>query len=163
MEADREVTHRLTFNVPGRPVGKGRPRFVEGHVVTPKSTVDYEKNVRANANYAKIMWQHKNVVGWPMDGLYRLKVVAFFNSNQNRPDLTNILKAIEDGLNHVGYHDDRDVAIVWGEIHVAEGTVEHVEVELTVLDTPHFTKRRRAKAPGARAMRVKRKVIDGGF
>ena len=34
---------RIRFVIPGKPAGKGRPRFYGGHAVTPENTREYEK------------------------------------------------------------------------------------------------------------------------
>ena len=48
---------KVTFTVPGIPVGKGRPRFMKnGHTYTPQKTRDYEDKVVQLATTARWCW-----------------------------------------------------------------------------------------------------------
>ncbi len=133
----------LTFEVPGRPQGKGRPRAYTsgGHtrMYTPEQTVTYE-------NWIRLCYQR----AYPRVKLaapVKLEVNAYFTipksyskkrkfaclMNETRPtakpDADNILKAVCDALNGTAYHDDSEVA----EMHIAKlyGMQEHLAVWLT--------------------------------
>lgn len=121
------MPERVTFTVPGRPFAKQRPRATrQGRVYTPAETVSYERAVGV------IAAQH---FPEPLTGPVRLTVWATFacpkswskrkldatihRPHTQRPDLDNILKAIEDGLNRIAFADDAQIAEidarkVWG-------------------------------------------------
>lgn len=114
---------RLSFTIPGDARGKGRPRAarIGGHtrLYTDAKTLGYENLVRYLAAEAM-----KGAA--PLDGPLRLVVTvsvvpprsASFKKQQamimgmwpaKKPDLSNILKAIEDGMNGVVFHDDAQI------------------------------------------------------
>ena len=91
------------FTVPGPPVAKARPRLARnGHAFTPKSTRVYERTVALFARSAGVR---------PLSGPVRL-CVHFFFGDRRRRDLDNCLKSVCDGLNHVAYVDDSQVAAI---------------------------------------------------
>ena len=117
----------LTFEVPGEPRGKGRPRFSNGHAYTDSETKAYEKKI--------IAYYHKALGGfrWP-DGAYiRIKVTAHYPIPKSatkaatasmqsgkmlpvrKPDIDNVLKVVLDALNGVAYKDDSHVVCVEAE------------------------------------------------
>lgn len=112
---------RISITVPGEPVAKGRPRFTRtGHVYTPKKTAIYETAVRMSVMAA--MKGHKIVTGavrltvtafFPIPASYPLskkaKAKAGILRHTKRPDLSNVVKAVEDALNGIGYADDAQI------------------------------------------------------
>ena len=108
--------------MPGPPKGKGRHRFTQsGHAYTPKETVEYEK---------KVAFCYKQQCGnaffedhIPLD----MRITAYFQIPKSvskkkrqamidhlirptlKPDSSNVMKAIEDGLNKVAYSDDAQI------------------------------------------------------
>ena len=112
----------LRFTVPGEPRGKGRPRFVStprgGRAYTPAETVSYER---------MIAWCAKQAGGVIIDGPIKLTVDVFMQIPRSasrkrqiemregrdwpskRPDLTNVVKCVEDGLNGILYKDDAQI------------------------------------------------------
>lgn len=115
----------MIFEIPGEPVGKGRPKFstFNGHAVayTPKKTANYE-------NLVKLMYMemvHKE----PFEKSAKLsaKITAYFPipksaSKKNRelmmcglmcptkkPDADNIAKSVLDALNGIAYYDDSQI------------------------------------------------------
>lgn len=110
------------FEIEGKSVGKGRPRFKRmGNFVqtyTPKKTVDYEKLVRL---------RFQNAGGVITDKPVRIKIVACFAPPKSarkkdkiemlanrilpekKPDVDNVAKIILDALNKIAYKDDAQV------------------------------------------------------
>lgn len=109
-------------------MGKERPYVVRSgsHVFTPAATARYENLVKLLALEAGIT---------PIDGPVHIVISVFVSVRQSwskrkqndylggpaavKPDLDNVIKSIMDGLNGVGYADDKQVAAVtamrtWG-------------------------------------------------
>lgn len=138
---------RVCFRVPGQPVAKGRPiagRGFNGHTTlrTPEKTVNYESRVALAAEQA--MGGRR-----PLDGpLYveidiviqipaswskkkREMAVAGRIGATKKPDASNILKAVEDGMNGVVFVDDSQ--IVDGRQRKRYGETPGVSVEVVEL------------------------------
>lgn len=110
------------FEIEGKPVGKGRPRFRRmGNFVqtyTPTATADYEKLVRL---------RFQNAGGAITDKPVRVDITAFFAPPKSirkrekaemlanrilpmkKPDVDNIAKIMLDALNKIAYVDDAQV------------------------------------------------------
>ena len=110
------------FEIEGKPVGKGRPRFRRmGNFVqtyTPEKTAEYEKLVRL---------RFQNAGGLITDKPVRVGITAFFAPPKSarkkdkiemlanrilpekKPDCDNIAKIILDALNKIAYIDDSQV------------------------------------------------------
>lgn len=116
------MTGRITFTVPGLPVGKGRARAAVrgGHVrmFTPAKTVSYEAQLKHFAQEAMTLAGFN-----PMEGPLRVSVSAVFPKaaswskkkaaaavyHTSKPDADNLIKCL-DGLNGVVWRDDAQVA-----------------------------------------------------
>ena len=116
----------LTFEVPGEPRGKGRPRFARRgkrvSVHTPEATASYENWIRLCAMQAA-----QGSDPWPAGVPLVLEITALFPvpaswSKRKRlsayagtllptvkPDADNILKLVGDALNRIVWHDDAQV------------------------------------------------------
>lgn len=104
-----------TFFAPGKPQGKGRPRFARNVVYTPKQTLEYERHIASC--YDGDMHQ----------GPLFVDITAFFSIPKSyskalkkaiengeikptkKPDADNIGKVVMDALNGVAYEDDKQV------------------------------------------------------
>lgn len=127
-----------TFEIPGKPFAKQRPRFNSRsrRSYTPQATVSFENTVRqyASDNFAE-----------PIEGPVRVTVRATFEPAKSwskkktaehlnrphtqKPDGDNIIKAILDGMNRIAYADDAQVCDqrvvkVWGPVARTVVTVE---------------------------------------
>ena len=110
----------VKFEIPGKPTGKGRPRFRRGgQPYTPDATVEYENLVRLSYKI--------NTHGEKLNGEIKASITAVFpvpksDSKKKRaqklegtirptvkPDCDNIAKIILDALNHIAYDDDSQV------------------------------------------------------
>ena len=116
----------MVIQVPGIPVGKGRPRMSVrgGHprAYTPEKTVRYENLVRTT-----FMNDYPDAV--PLDVPVRVDIYAQFPIPKSwskkkkasatyvtkKPDIDNIIKSVFDGLNGVAWMDDAMVAYVVAE------------------------------------------------
>jgi Holliday junction resolvase RusA-like endonuclease len=114
------------FTVPGKPIGKARPRFTNaGRTFTPKETVLAEQAIR-------IGWQDAGATRLP-DGPVCLEILLGVSRPRGhykrdgtltaegqrtpfpyrqKPDLDNAVKLIMDALNGVAYTDDVQVVDV---------------------------------------------------
>lgn len=146
---------KVSFEVPGPPTPKGRPRFWNGHAVTPRGTRAYEALVRMAGGMAvravaggtvpsgpvrvEVTAYHAIAASWPMAkkavaaecgawGRYRGGWIL------PRTDIDNVAKAVLDGLNGVAYIDDRQVVALtalkaWAERPRVEVVVEWMDGE----------------------------------
>ena len=132
----------ITFVVPGEPVGKGRPRFVRqtGRAYTPQRTADYEKLVRQSyKQQVKLEPFEKGVpLSLHVDVYQQIPKSASKRKQEamigrkilptKKPDCSNILKSIEDGLNGVAYADDSQIV----RVSVAKFFSETPEAVVTI-------------------------------
>jgi len=133
----REV---LRVTIPGAPVPKGRPRFYMRHgrpkVFTDKKTAAYEKLIALCVSSSPAL----RGKGRPLcgDGPVRVDIVAIFPRPQRlqarkhsdnllpmgcRPDLDNVIKAVNDGVGlatGLVWNDDGQVQTIRAESYYAE-------------------------------------------
>ena len=130
--------------IPGEPVGKGRPRVVRNGGVTrtytPEKTASYENLVKleyerqAHGEFygagtalrmKLIIYQH------PAKSSSKRKTAAKLAGEirpTKKPDCSNVLKSIEDGLNGVAYADDAQIVDI--EVQKYYDLQPRVEVEI---------------------------------
>lgn len=131
----------LTFTIPGRIGGKGRPRMTrKGHVYTPAKTQSDEAVVRQLACLA--------LRGRPpMDGplglhirIVRIHPKSWSKKRREarwvtgKPDCDNVLKLIADAMNGIVYGDDAQIAQVLVSRMYATNSGECVRVGVTQLE-----------------------------
>lgn len=135
----------MRFEVDGKPQGKGRPRFVGGHVFTPQETKDYEQLIAAS--YRK--WGGKLLTKSDEDPV-QIMVIMVYEPNKNdsklmkekklsnevlptkKPDEDNCLKVVCDALqNGVAFHDDKQVVI--SNVYKCYGPEAKLIVDVNVL------------------------------
>lgn len=106
---------RLTANVPGNPIPKGRPRLGHnGYVHTPKRTRDYEHHVACWVGIEAM----KQKLREPFRGPVRV-TLHFYRRDQRRCDTDNLQKAVLDALTKSG---------IW----LDDAQVRHIEVSLGI-------------------------------
>lgn len=114
----------MIFTIPGKPQGKGRPRFsTKGKFVstyTPEKTKEYENLVQES-----FLRQCKGQYDKDYVGEVKVKIIAYFEPPKSiskkkyeeliskgytkKSDIDNIAKIILDALNHIAYKDDSQV------------------------------------------------------
>lgn len=107
------------FTIPGIPVAKGRPRLTTrggfAHAYTPEKTRVAETIIRMVA---------RKYFPTPLTGPLTLSVEFYLpfpkreknldgRAHTKRPDITNLLKTVEDAMNGIAYADDSQLAYVY--------------------------------------------------
>lgn len=131
----------LEFTIPGKPMGKQRPRVTRtGHAFTPSKTVTYE-------NLVKLCFLEA-YPGWtPTESEISMYIFADFpvpvswskkkkkdaldgKIHPHKPDWDNIGKIISDGLNSVAYVDDAQIFACTVNKNYSEAPKVHVLIEI---------------------------------
>lgn len=126
----------MIITIPGKPVGKARPRFHRAGfkviTYTPPATKKYEKEVAriykqsAGVLYTEIPLRVRILAKFPILESWskknKEKALKGEIKPNKKPDLDNIAKIILDGLNGVAYTDDKQVT--------------SLEIEKVYSDTP---------------------------
>jgi len=121
------------FVVPGKPQPKQRARRgTGGRFYTPKQTREYAELVRSCAWAAMSQAGLMRRGAWPLDAEYRVQI-QIYPPDMRRPDGDNVLKAIQDGLNHLAWHDDRQTVGGSYWTHDPDKTHPRVEVEVAIV------------------------------
>lgn len=122
----------ISFNLPGQPVAKGRPRFARrGKFIatyTPKKTIDYETQIK---NAAIDVMKGEQPSKSPLEIYVRLsfEIPASWSKKKRqdaidgkimatkKPDIDNCIKLIFDSCNKICYADDSQIvkAVVFKE------------------------------------------------
>lgn len=126
----------VAFTVPGKPVGKQRPRLGKnGCVYTPKETKAHERKVRGCCLCAMVAAGVPKLYGGPVT----ISVDCFFPDARRR-DADNVLKLALDALNGFLWVDDSQVvrATVTKAIDRARPRTE-IAVELGQFEAQHPT------------------------
>lgn len=130
------------FEVPGRVIGKGRPRLnsYTGVVYTPTRTKDYESLVE---QYFLLKYPRFKV----LEGRIKVSIIAYFSipkttkkadinemlenniSPTKKPDIDNIVKAILDSMNKFAFKDDNQITKLEVEKKYAIEDKVYVKIE----------------------------------
>lgn len=125
--ADPTAQRAWSFVVDGRPQGKGRPRFVDGHARTPEATRRYERAIAQAARAAGVSAGAGPVA----------VAIDVYPPDKRRVDLDNICKAILDGLVSAGAVSGDHWEVV-REVLVRVASIDklrpRVEVRVTTLE-----------------------------
>jgi Holliday junction resolvase RusA-like endonuclease len=137
------MTFMVTFTVDGTPVGKQRARYARrgNHVMayTPEKTRTYESLIKEKAIEAMGSSEPLETpvtlylyIRVPMPKSYSKKrIEACLNGSEQpirKPDSSNILKSVEDGMNSVVYKDDSQIV----NIHVTKVYSSQAGVDVCV-------------------------------
>jgi Holliday junction resolvase RusA-like endonuclease len=140
----------IAFTVPGKPLGKGRPRFTRaggGRAFTPQKTVNAESLIALFASQA-MAGQAPFGQGEPLtcsvvatfavaESWAKKKKAAALAGNlfpTGKPDGDNLAKMVGDALNGVAWHDDSQV-VEW-RIVKRYGEAPELRVEVSALACP---------------------------
>lgn len=143
MSGSAEVPVRVQFVIPGRPVGKERPRVVRHGsrtiTYTPMKSAGYERLVGELARMrcraplegpvkVSIVIEVAVPVSWPRAKREERLAARWA---EGRPDVDNVVKSILDGMNGVVFRDDSQVVAVsaeriWGRENAVRVDVEAV-------------------------------------
>lgn len=127
----------VCFTVPGRPQGKGRPRFTRsGHTYTPGSTAEYEERVKlayrqaGGGKLSGFVFVDILAVSTVPKSYTKAQKAAAFDARYvpKKPDCDNIAKIILDALNGLAYDDDAQVVKL--SVKKQYGIADHVTVTL---------------------------------
>lgn len=130
------------FEVPGKIIGKGRPRLnsYTGVVYTPTRTKDYESLVE---QYFLLKYPRFKV----LEGRIKVSIIAYFSipkttkkadinemlenniSPTKKPDIDNIVKAILDSMNKFAFKDDNQITKLEVEKKYAIEDKVYVKIE----------------------------------
>ena len=130
------------FEVPGKIIGKGRPRLnsYTGQVYTPTRTKDYENLI---TQYFMLKYPRFK----PFEGRVSVEITASFEvpkstkkSDKNlmlenklnplkKPDIDNIVKIILDAMNECAFKDDTQITILAVEKKYAQSESIYVKIE----------------------------------
>ena len=130
----------IHFTLDLKPQPKQRPRVTKtGHAYTPQATREFERAVKTMVS------AH---ISEPLSGALSLEVLFVYPRLKSepkrrperkykitRPDLSNLVKSLEDGLEGVAFTDDAQISRTVSEkIHAALHEEAHIEVTLRELD-----------------------------
>lgn len=138
-----EDRNEVTFEVPGEPVAKGRPRFVKTgsstRAVTPAKTRNYEA-------WVKDCYCTQVGTSTLLHGPIEAEIIACFRIPESgsrrkrqamlegelrpmkKPDGDNITKIILDSLNGIAYGDDKEIV----SLHCTKIYSDRPRVEVTL-------------------------------
>lgn len=132
---------KYQFEVPGKIVGKERPRvnMYTGRVYTPGKTKDYEFLIQ---QYFKMKYPRYEM----LEGRLSINIIAYLKipkstskakveemlenkiSPTKKPDIDNIIKIVLDALNKMAFRDDSQVTKI--EVEKIYGPVEKIKVKI---------------------------------
>jgi Holliday junction resolvase RusA-like endonuclease len=128
----------MTFTIDREPVPKARPRFYQGHAITPSRTKAYEAAVRRHYLAAS---------GKLHEGAIRIDITFYMPipksrskkdkklmlegriRPQGRPDIDNLEKAVWDALNGYAWTDDARIVESSAKKLYAEHSCSVVTIE----------------------------------
>lgn len=118
----------MKFTVPGRPVIQKRPRtFVRGGRPITWDPTGIERKALSQELLAGRQRCH---VYSPLKSELTLRVSFFYAPKGRRPDLSNMLKALEDSGNTILWNDDHQIIHIDAWKHKCEEAQERTEIEV---------------------------------
>ena len=112
----------IRFQIPGKPVPKGRPRFnmKTGRIYTPKKTLDEELRIRtwfAENHYHQFIKYSDFKGPVKIELIYLLPFPSHLNKTEKiercfhsiKPDIDNLVKLTIDSINKILFNDDSQI------------------------------------------------------
>ena len=142
----------VRFEIPGDPVGKGRPRFSRNkytgrvHTRTPQQTVNYENLVKMcyieqvkDRHFDKDKEIFMNIIAYVSipASTSKKKAEAMLHGDilpAKKPDIDNLAKSIMDACNGIAYYDDKQVVT----LHVSKKYSDVPHVDVIMMDYDEF-------------------------
>lgn len=120
----------VAIEIPGDPIGKGRPRFVYGTglVYTPKETRLRERHIAATVREA---YPDLRPDGDTAFGL----CAVFYHGTRQRKDCDNLLKLVADALTGTIWKDDSQVLTMLGT-RFYDKVYPRTRIDVIKLDRP---------------------------
>ena len=130
----------IKLTIPGEPQGKARARTGKGFAYTPEKTVLYENLIKSI--FMSEGCKRFDGEGRPLEmnikAYYKIPKSASKNVRQfmldghsrptKKPDLSNVVKVVEDALNNVAYYDDVQIVKITAEKYYSDNP--RVEIEI---------------------------------
>lgn len=130
------------FEVPGKIIGKGRPRVNTTTAIayTPTRTREYEELVKQY-----FIMKYRGIK--PLEGRLNIEIIAYFGISKNankkeksqmiensispckKPDIDNIAKIILDSLNKLAFNDDNQITKLSVEKVYSEEEKVYIKIE----------------------------------
>lgn len=116
----------ISFDVPGDPVPKGRPRHTKGgHTYTPRRTTDYEAEIGG--------WWLRSRGIWLRPYSDPVALTVEVHERIHASDLDNYVKVAMDALNGLAWDDDRQVERITATI-TRKSSTPMLRITVTPLD-----------------------------
>jgi Holliday junction resolvase RusA-like endonuclease len=150
----------IHFTLNLKPQPKQRPRVTKtGRAYTPQATREFESAIKIMAS------EH---ISEPLKGALSLEVLFVYprlksepkgrterKYKTTRPDLSNLVKSLEDGLEGVAFSDDAQICRTVSEkIHASIHEEAHIEVTLQELDQYRMRQMTHSNMCGERRARI---------
>ena len=130
----------MIITIPGKPLGKQRARTLKsGRSYTPEQTVNYETLVKMcyvdqkGDNFGDKQLSMKITAFYMIPKSASKKKSDMMLSGEVRPtkkpDLSNVIKCIEDALNRVAYNDDSQIVALSADKFYSTTPNVRVEIE----------------------------------
>lgn len=131
------------FTIPGEPTGKARPRVFnrggKSMAITPQKTVMYENLIKTCFTEQCGTFFGEKQLAMKITAFYQIPKSASKKKSDvmlsgeirptKKPDLSNVIKCVEDALNGVAYGDDSQIVWLMGEKYYSN--IPCVKVEIT--------------------------------
>lgn len=121
----------IELRFPIKAVAKGRARFARnGHAYTPRPTRDFERDI---SQMARSQWGSKALLDEPLTVKFEFSIKKPKTVSRQfptvKPDLSNLIKSIEDALNGIVWRDDSLIISIEAFKHYSDKD----EIILTIL------------------------------